>query len=209
VKRRRYSCALPRGFTIVELLIVISIIVVLAGILFPIIGRVRARAGLAMCASNLHQLHRATAIYASDNGSYLPPYTSYTRQDDPRIPLLFRTDYSSHLVNVLDPYTKSRTIWFCPADPFAQTDSRVMGVNHKNTSYRNGNFWYGPGGTADRTNSQLMLFTDLLWECFTPEEEDGVRYEAYYSHGERFNNVYFDGHTVSFARGHHDQCFNP
>ena len=44
-----------RGLTLVEILVVIGIIAVLAGLLIPVIGRARAHARLAQCMSNLHQ----------------------------------------------------------------------------------------------------------------------------------------------------------
>jgi prepilin-type N-terminal cleavage/methylation domain-containing protein/prepilin-type processing-associated H-X9-DG protein len=55
-----------RGFSLIELLIVISIIAVLAGLLLPSIGLVRASANVAKCASNLRQLGMASMGYAED-----------------------------------------------------------------------------------------------------------------------------------------------
>lgn len=60
------------AFTLVELLIVIAIIVVLAGLLFPALNKARARARQSACLSNLHQLGLAVNLYASDNRHCLP-----------------------------------------------------------------------------------------------------------------------------------------
>ena len=63
---------LARGFTLIEMLIVIAIIAVLAAILFPVFGRVREGARTTACASNLKQLGLAFTQYAADYGGRMP-----------------------------------------------------------------------------------------------------------------------------------------
>lgn len=69
---RESTAASRRGFTLVELLVVITIIAVLAGLLIPSIALVQSRARTMSCLSNLRQVGIAIAGYAGDNQDILP-----------------------------------------------------------------------------------------------------------------------------------------
>ena len=56
-----------RGFTLLEIVVVIAIISILAYILVPMYGRARSEARRMTCANNLVQLQRAMSVYADDH----------------------------------------------------------------------------------------------------------------------------------------------
>lgn len=62
----------PSGFTMIELLVTISIIVVLAALLLPAITAARNMSKRVACTSNLRQLGMAYTAYASDNQGLMP-----------------------------------------------------------------------------------------------------------------------------------------
>ena len=65
-----------RGFTLVELLIVVGIITVLLALLMPAVRRARESAQRAACASNLRQLAAGVHAYAIDNDGQIPQSVS-------------------------------------------------------------------------------------------------------------------------------------
>lgn len=92
-----------RGFTLVELLIVIAIIVVLMAIILPVYNGAREKARQSRCMANLHNIAMAIRMYRMDEGAYPGPYDPVSGQWG---------------LNSLYPaYITSRQTLICPDDP--------------------------------------------------------------------------------------------
>lgn len=61
-----------RGFTLVELLCVVMIIGVLAGLLLVTLSRAKEKANAVLCASRLREIGNSFSAYANDNNSFVP-----------------------------------------------------------------------------------------------------------------------------------------
>ena len=57
------------GFTLIEILVVISILSLLMAILIPALHKARFRVRETVCASNLRQVNLALIMYAHDDGN--------------------------------------------------------------------------------------------------------------------------------------------
>jgi len=110
-----------RGFTLVEMLVVIGIIAVLAGILFPVFARARAAARRTQCISNLKQLGQALEMYSSDYDDLYPWACDAPDKYCPQIwngypQWQMWIPYMPQIQDVLQSYTKNREVFHCMSD---------------------------------------------------------------------------------------------
>jgi len=76
VSETHFACQGRRGFTLIEVLLVIGIIAILAGFIAPTVHRARRSARQADCRSNLRQFGIALTVYRADHNGRNPDWMS-------------------------------------------------------------------------------------------------------------------------------------
>lgn len=97
----------PKGFTLVELLVVIGIIALLISILLPSLNKARMAAKEVACMSNLRQLGLSFHMYAMNNHGTLPEAFYYNNPGG----------WNEGWAHRLFPLLKSVKVFTCPTDP--------------------------------------------------------------------------------------------
>ena len=95
------------GFTLVELLVVISIIAILMGILFPVLSKARQQAKTVICQSNLKQWGLVIEAYTSANNGHF--FGDFKDKDEKK------KGWWNDWIEILRPtYVKKGGITCCP-----------------------------------------------------------------------------------------------
>jgi prepilin-type N-terminal cleavage/methylation domain-containing protein len=100
-----------RGFTLVELLVVVAIIAIISAILLPVFAQVREKARQVQCISNARQLANANYMYVQDYDETILPSTNYS------VPA---SDPLRIWPAMVQPYVKNQGVFLCPSAPNGQ-----------------------------------------------------------------------------------------
>ncbi|MFM7102484.1 MAG: type II secretion system protein [Verrucomicrobiota bacterium] len=169
-----------RGFTLIELLVVIAIIAILAGLLFPVLGRARDKARSAACQSNLRQLALAASMYDTDHNVYPIgwPRQEWILPSAPP-PIWYRQ---------LQPYVGRRTttagqgIFICPGSVQKRDQRGPLQAGGfwgylayaQNSQINNGERTIGSRHAEDPVNTVLYGDTDGWDACLYPDGGNGA-----------------------------------
>lgn len=137
MKQHDVSVVTRPGFTLVEVLLVVSIIVILISILLPSLTKAREISRRAVCAQGLHQVGIGFSTYANDNGDAFPigapidpddtfspyPVWAKTAWADTNATFLARNNrlaqtigkYRSHGALIPTKYIDDPRVFYCPS----------------------------------------------------------------------------------------------
>lgn len=203
--RRRLGSA----FTLIELLTVIAIIAVLAGLLFPVFMTARAKAREISCVSNLRQVGLAIRMYAQDYDELYPWAVDPTDKYTPEIWAPYpefqaQIPFMPMMHEALQPYVRSKDLFRCPSDTgYDVEDFTGMPLDARPTSYERFGTSYnfrteiafyhtGEAGMRDPSNINVMFDAAGRWH-------GGIILDQL-----RYNVLHGDGHTKNLNRGQLD-----
>ena len=187
-----------RGFTLIELMVVVAIIAILAAILLPALAGAKKKGQATFCMNNLRQLQIGWTLYADEHDQQLAPNADGTssgkdsdhpswvagwmrtdlesggKYDSTNIDLLVGTNYAQF--GSIGAYTKDPRIYRCPADKSMVT---IEGIAHPRVRsmsmncYMNGKgVWQRPDFNTFRTTADLTAPSDT-W-VLIDEREDSI-----------------------------------
>lgn len=191
MKTKKKTCR-SNAFTLVELLVAVTVIAVLAAALFSGLGRVRQAADKSRCMGNLRQLLAATVSCAMESGGKFPDMEGKKGpwMQDVLWPYLFGGGKTEAIA------IKS-TCFCCPAAQKNSTQAWMKnGVQYRYNSFT------APNKMPRGSYSEAVVLFDKQWGDWAPEN---------WSHqpgpGAVVNIGYADGHIVAMPYAeYHEIC---
>ena len=108
-----------KGFTLVELLVVIAVIAILAALLLPALSRAKASAKRTQCLSNVRQIGFGIHLYAGDNSDTLPDTENLTWNElETNHCFIFYKRLVKIYVGLQGASSPEDRLFACPADTF-------------------------------------------------------------------------------------------
>ena len=208
-----------KGFTLAELLVVVAIIAILAGILLPVLIQAKDTARMNACASNLKQLYGAFRMYMDDFNGHLIPICKPApiNADDSVLrpePLLKYLTQPAVRPGEKNP----KRVWICPGDRgYGNTPPRWFYTGEPRSSYQypysaylawstHIDVQHGPtkAFTPRRAEQWARPSRDLLLCDYEPNFHRGQKDEFSVSGGGNavkcVNYLMLDGHIVKGTR---------
>jgi len=117
----RYPSIRRQAFTLIELLIVVTVVAILGSLLFTSLQRMGAASKSAGCQANLRKVGLGMLQYAADHAGWLPPHHGNTYEDRSKETAMIWYGHIAPYITSWDGENLSTApidkVFRCPADP--------------------------------------------------------------------------------------------
>lgn len=153
------------GFSLIELLAVVAIILILLSLLLPMVGKLRERSYRAVCFSNMKNLQAGYNIAVTDRNGSLPSSDTgsgygLTNPDD------WWVSSQDIRIGAVWPYLKNEKVYTCPSYPIPARDYLKR---HYSLSVRIGSV---AGGSADALRTLSQVYRPSRTHVFMEEYDN-------------------------------------
>ncbi len=213
-------CLEPQHFTLLELLVVVSIIAILASLVLPALSRSRDKVRGVVCLNNLKQCHLGFMNYMDDSDGYIPAFNTGI----PWYYHLTNNPYDGYAEHGYIPAFSGNGFLYYAATPEAFSANRkkagplICPVSRDYKTYvmdYGMNFWlrewagthYVGGGTEMNgyiksvhveESANAILLGEPINSFYLAYTNNQLAQAAIYRHsGVTSNALYFDGHASS------------
>lgn len=200
-----------RGFTLVELLVVVAIVSMLLALLMPSLSRARAQSRLTVCLSNLREIGLGIQAYAMQYNDAIPrgpaeplPYFPSQGWDEwaTNQVWLGMMKADQGLGTLLSHDLRQPRVLFCPADDSNDPVEELQKIDHQGDEDAYCSYFYRQRDQITRDRLDYLGLNDLglearalVLDANSLGEGDLGRTNH---HAREVNILYLDGHAETF-----------
>lgn len=158
-----YQMRLRRGFTFLELLVVVAVILILMSLLLPVLERARENARTVSCLNNVKMLTVSHFLWAEDNDNMQCRPMLYLTTQNPKKPNMTLLKGWPNLegvpktsILITENYLAGSDIFLCPSDDQERKPNSSMAIQPATFSYTRNRTAYDQNHNEQPTRTLLL-----------------------------------------------------
>jgi prepilin-type processing-associated H-X9-DG protein/prepilin-type N-terminal cleavage/methylation domain-containing protein len=207
------------AFTLIEILIVIFIILVITGLIFPVLSKIREKSNQTVCMSNMGQMFKCLIQYTIESDGYLPLEDNSAKSDSgtPCNGEVWFKAVDRYIITDILPEnqteisTKERLIRI-KQDPVFKTISQDKKDNTRsikmNTQLAQGSMCSRMIDSISFPSKTVLLFDGRVNNSTVASKYDGSYGSVAQRHSKGANILFADGHVERIQNGDSDGTAN-